>query len=229
MESLKSKIYPRLTKSYVVVLVMLVAPLLNYFDRNYSFFFGLAIVGLLLWSSNFQWSLFGFTKKLTKKTILKSVLLTLCLILIDNFVGVLVKQYFGEPDLSSLDIAGDTLNYIVILIVVWTLVAFGEEFLFRGYYLKWLAQFFGNTKIAWLFAGILVSIYFGVSHYYQGISGMMTIAIISLFTSFIFYKNKDNLWILILIHALHDTWGLTYLYLGRSSPVKQLFEQLLLH
>lgn len=226
---MKTKIYNTLTKPYVVVLVMLFAPLLNYFDRNYSFFFGLGIVASILWSSNYNWSLFGFAKKLTKKTIFKSVLLTFCLILFDNGVGVLVEKYFGAPDLSSLGVEGDTFNYIVILVVIWTLVAFGEEFLFTGYYFKWLAQFFGNTQNAWIIAGILVSIYFGVSHYYQGISGMMTLSIITLFTSFIFYKNRDNLWVLILIHALHDTWGLTFLYLGKLSPVKQLFQQLFLN
>ncbi|NAS30677.1 CPBP family intramembrane metalloprotease [Flavobacteriaceae bacterium R38] len=226
---MKTRIYNTLTKSYIVVLVMLFAPLLNYFDRNYSFFFGLSIVGLILWSGNYNWSLFGFTKKLTTKTVLKSILLTLSLILFDNFVGVIIEKYFGEPNLSSIDVEGNTLNYIIILIVVWTLVAFGEEFLFKGYYFKWLAEFFGNTKKAWLFAGILVSIYFGVSHYYQGASGMITISIITLFTSFLFYKNRDNLWVLILIHGLHDNWGLTFLYLGTPSPARQLFEKLLLN
>ncbi|MEP0266312.1 type II CAAX endopeptidase family protein [Dokdonia sp.] len=226
---MKTKIYHTLTRSYVVVLVMLFAPLLNYFDRNFSFFFGLSIVALILWSSNYNWSLFGFTKKLTKKTIFKSVLLTLVLILFDNCVGIIVQNYFGEPDLSSIDVEGNTLNYIIFLVIIWTIVVFGEEFLFRGYYFKWLAKFLGNTKKAWFFAGIIASIYFGISHYYQGISGMITISIISMLSAFIFYKNRNNLWILILIHGLHDTWGLTFLYLGRSSPIKQLFEQLLLN
>jgi len=156
-------------------------------------------------------------------------LFTSFLIVFDNCVGVIVEQYFGKPDLSSLGVEGNTLNYIIILIVVWTIVAFGEEFLFRAYYLKWLAKFFGNTKKVWLFAGIIASIYFGVSHYYQGVSGMITISIVATFTSFIFYKNRDNLWVLILIHSLRDTWGLIFLYLGESSPVRQLFEQLLLN
>ncbi|AXT18429.1 CPBP family intramembrane metalloprotease [Flavobacteriaceae bacterium AU392] len=225
---MKLKLYNALTKPYIVILVMLFAPLLGYFDRNYSFFFGLGFVALILWSSNYNWSLFGFTKKLTKKTILKSVLLTVFLILFDNTVGTIVQNYLGDPNLSSIDVKGDTLNYIIILIVVWTLVAFGEEFLFKGYYFKWLANFLGNTKKAWLLAGIISSIYFGASHYYQGISGMITISIITMFTSFVFYKNRNNLCVLILMHGLHDTWGLTFLYLGKPSPVKQFFEQLLL-
>lgn len=223
---MKTKIYNTLTKSYIVLLVMLFAPLLNYFDRNFSFFFGLAIVLLILWSSNYKWSLFGFTKKLTLKTIVYSVLLTAGLIVFDNLVCTIVDSYLGAPNLSSLeDIKHNAINFIVILIVVWTIVAFGEEFLFTGYYMNWLAKFFGNTTRAWIASGIIVSIYFGISHYYQGASGVISIIIISLLEAYIFYKNKNNLWIPILMHGLHDTWGLTFLYLDEASPVAKLMEQ----
>jgi len=62
-----------------------------------------------------------------------------------------------------------------------------------------------------------------------GASGMITISIITLFDVFIFYKNRNNLWILILMHGLFDTWGVTYLYFGASNPVGLFFEQLLLN
>lgn len=223
----KDSIYKLLTKPFVVVIVMLLAPLFGYLDRNFSFFFGLGIVLLILWSSNFKWSLFGFTKRLTKKTILYSILLTIGLLFLDNFIALFVENYFGPPNYSSLEgIKHNPVNFIIILIIVWTIVAFGEEFLFKGYYYKWLASLFGNTKKAWLFAGIITSIYFGISHSYQGISGVITIAIMTLADSYIFYKNKTNLWLLILIHGLYDTWGLTFLYLDKKSPITLFVESL---
>ena len=196
----KDKIYSILSRPYVVIVVMLFAPLLNYFDRNYSFFFGLSIVGLLLWSSNYKGSLFGFTKKISRKTVVYSLLLTLVYLVFDNLFCHIVYSYFGEPDYSSLEgIKHNTLSFIIILVVVWTLVAFGEEFLFTGYYYKWLAEFFGDTKTAWLVSGILTSIYFGASHYYQGTSGIISISIMSLLGAYIFYKNRD-------INLIREEW-----------------------
>jgi len=64
---MKNKIYKVLTKPFMVVLIMVFAPFLNYFDRNFSFFFALSVVLFILWSSNYNWSLFGFTKKPLKK------------------------------------------------------------------------------------------------------------------------------------------------------------------
>ncbi len=218
----KTKIYDTLTKPYVVILVMIFAPFLNYFDRNYSFFFGLSILLLILWSSGKNWSLFGFTKKISWKTIFQSLLFTFILMIVDTYFSAFVSQYYGEPNLSSLeDIKHNIVGFIVILIVVWTLVAFGEEFLFRGYYLKWLAGFFGNSNIAWIVSVLITSIYFGVSHFYQGPSGMISIAFITLLSSMIFYFNRNNLWLLILIHGFHDTIGLTFLYLDKENPFSE--------
>jgi len=223
---MKNKINKILSRPFIVVLVMVFAPFLNYFDRNFSFFFALSIVLLILWSSNYKWLLFGFTKKPTKKTILYSLILTAVLIIIDNCFSILVRSYFGEPNLSSLDdIKHNTANYIFILIVVWSFVAFGEEFLFRGYYMKWLAEFLGNSNKAWIASAIIISIYFGMSHYYQGISGIISIFFLTLISSMIFYKNRNNLWLLILIHGFHDTWGLTFLYLDMLDPIAEWLEQ----
>jgi len=216
----KNNIYTKLTRPYVVVWVMLFAPMLNYFDRNFSYFFGIGIVLLILWSSKFNWSLFGFMKRITWKTILLSMALTAILMVIDSCFCFVVDQYFGPPNLSSLeDIKHNTIGYIIILIVAWVFAAFGEEMLFRGYYLKWLAEFFGNSNIAWIIAVIITSFYFGISHYYQGPSGILSITFLTLITSTIFYFKRDDLGLLILMHGFHDTIGLTFLYLDKENPI----------
>lgn len=54
----------------MVVFTMLIAPLFGFIDRNFVFFFGLAIAFLILWGSNFDWSKFGIGKPITKRTVL---------------------------------------------------------------------------------------------------------------------------------------------------------------
>ncbi len=128
----KNKTYTKLTRPHIVVLVLLFAPFLSYFDRNYSYFFGLGIASLILWSSEYNWSLFGFTKRITWKTVAQSLVITALLLIADSFVCTVVEHYFGEPNLSSLeDIKGNTVSYLIILVIVWIFAAFGEEFLFR--------------------------------------------------------------------------------------------------
>ncbi|WP_299887001.1 type II CAAX endopeptidase family protein [uncultured Lacinutrix sp.] len=227
---MKTKIYNTLTKPYIVILVMFLAPLLNLFDRNVSFFFGLGVALLILWSSSFNVTLFGLSKRLTKKTVVKALMLSVLILIAYVPVSIIIDQYFGEADLSSLDdLKHNTVGYILTLIIVWVFAAFGEELLFRGYYLKWLAELFGDSKTSWFISAIVVTIYFGVSHYYQGISGVLGIIPFAFIYALVFLKNKDNLWLLIFMHGFHDTIGLTFIYLDIENPIVKLFEQLLLN
>ncbi|MGI9222377.1 MAG: hypothetical protein ACR2QS_15225, partial [Woeseiaceae bacterium] len=71
---MKEKLYAHLTKPYVVIIVMALAPVLAMADRNFGYFFGLGVALLILWSSGRDWSRFGLAEKLSKNTILKALL-----------------------------------------------------------------------------------------------------------------------------------------------------------
>jgi len=76
---------------------------------------------------------------------------------------------------------------------MWVFAAFGEEFLNRGFYMKWLAEYMGNKKWSWIIAAIITSLYFAFGHMYQGISGAISVFFWSLMISVIFMKNRKNL------------------------------------
>ncbi|MGO4817094.1 CPBP family intramembrane glutamic endopeptidase [Flavobacterium sp. W22_SRS_FP1] len=225
---MKTKIYNYLTKPYIVVLTMLIAPIFGFIDRNFVFFFGLGVAFLILWGSNFEWSKFGIGKKITKKTVVKSLIITLAFFIGFNIIiDPILQHYFGDFDLSSLeDIKGNLVGYIVIMIVMWIFAAFGEEFLFRGYYMRALAELFGNSNKSWFLSAIITSIYFGISHAYQGTVGMISVFLWSLIISLIFNKNRNNLLLLVLIHGFSDTIGLTLLYLNKDSLISEWIQQL---
>lgn len=224
----KDKIFSTLSKPYVVVLVMMFAPFLGFIDRNFTFFFGLGIALTLLWTSGKEWSLFGFAKRITLKTVLQALVLTLVIMIFVTPFEVWITEIFGEPNLSSLeDIKHNTVGYIVLMVVVWVFAAFGEELLFRGYYLKWLAQLMGNSNLAWIASIIMIAVYFGISHSYQGTSGIISIIFISLINSMVFFWNRDNLGLLILIHGIQDTIGVTCLYLDIENPITAWIPNLL--
>jgi len=225
---MKSKIYNCLNKAYAVVLVMLLAPLFGFIDRNFVFFFGLGVAFLILKGSNFDWKRFGIGQKITEKTVLMSLLITLPLFLLfSTLVDPFLQSWLGEYDLSSVeDVKGNVVGYLILMLIMWIFAAFGEEFLFRGYYMKALANLLGNNNKAWMLSALITSLYFGVSHIYQGISGAVAVFLWSLLISFLFAKNKNNLLLLVLIHGFYDSIGITLLFLNTDFGISNWLQQM---
>ena len=197
---------------------MIIAPLLSIADRNYGYFFGLFIALFLFWKSGWNWAKFGFGKKISLRTLLNGLLLAAIIFaVVDICIQPFLEIYLGEIDLSSIEeIRGDLAGYIVLCLMMWVFAAFGEEFLFGGYYMKHLAEFMGNTDKTWLASAVILSIYFGASHNYQGTSGMIAVGLASSIYFYTFYRNRTNLALLVFTHGFYDTIGLTLIYLNRD-------------
>lgn len=213
-----NKLYTFLSKPFIVIVVMIIAPILSIADRNFGYFFGLFIALFLLWKSGWNWAKFGFGQKINLRTILKGLLLAIAIFLIiDICIQPFLEIYFGKIDLSSIEeIRGDFASFLPLFLIMWVFAAFGEEFLFSGYYMKHLAELFGDSNKAWLISAIVLSVYFGVSHNYQGTSGMIAVGLASTIFFFTFYKNRTNLALLVFTHGFYDTIGLTLIYLNKD-------------
>ena len=226
---MKNKLYKFLSKPYIVIVVMIIAPILSIADRNFGYFFGLFIALFLLWQSGWNWAKFGFGKKINLRTIFNGLLLAIAIFfVIDICIQPFLEIYFGEIDLSSIDeIRGDFASFFTLFLIMWVFAAFGEEFLFSGYYMKHLAELFGNTDKSWLISAIVLSIYFGISHNYQGTSGMIAVGLASTIFFLTFYKNRTNLTLLVFAHGFYDTIGLTLIYLNEDRIFFDLVSQLM--
>ena len=225
---MKTKLYNFLNKPYAVILIMLIAPIFGFIDRNFVFFFGLGVAFLILRGSKFDWARFGIGQKITRKTILKSLLIAIALFIgFSAVIDPLLQTWLGEYDLSSIDdIRGNLVGYIALMVIMWVFAAFGEEFLFRGYYMKALAELFGNHNKAWFFSAFITSLYFGISHAYQGLLGIVSVFLWSFVISLIFNKNRNNLLLLVLIHGIYDSIGITLIYLNKDHIISDWVQQL---
>jgi membrane protease YdiL (CAAX protease family) len=204
------------------------ATLLSLVDRNLGYFFGLGITLFIIWQKKWDWSFAGIGQKLNFKTIIKSVWIAVIFFFVTGFIDTIIQNHLGAHDLSSLDdIRGDFGSYLGMMVMMWVFAAFGEELLFHGYYMQRFAKLFGDTNKAWLLSGILIAIYFGISHGYQGLSGIIGVGIGSLFFAFLYYKNRSNLLLLVLVHGIYDSIWLTLIYLNKDSVVNEWFQQLL--
>ncbi len=215
---MRTKIHTFFINPIVVILIILISSLLTYFTGGLGYIFGTLAAFIAFWAGKFKWSEFGIEKLNWAKTVFRAIILSVGIfLLIDFLVQPLIEQYFGAIDLSALDgIRGNLVSYIIFIVFMWVVAAFGEEFLYRGFFMKRLAGVMGNTDRAWLISALLISALFGMAHLYQGLSGMITTGLIGFIFSIIFYKNRKNLVLAMLTHGIYDMIGITLIYLNKD-------------
>ena len=132
-------------------------------------------------------------------------------------VPLAVRVTGAAVDLSAMeDIRGDASALWPWLAQAWTLAAFGEEMVFRGYLIGRVADLAGHSRIG-AAAGLLVSsVFFGWAHRYLGPAGMLATGCMGALLGLLYIATR-NLWPVIICHALVDTVSLLVVYSGHGS------------
>jgi uncharacterized protein len=129
---------------------------------------------------------------------------------------LLVKLTGSQPDLSDLGILRGNIKYTLLgIALAWTLAAFGEEMVWRGYLMNRVAELGQFTRIAWIVSLIAVSVAFGAAHSDQGITGQIEEAIAGAFLAAMYLATERNLAVPVLAHGASDTLDMILLYLGK--------------
>ena len=131
--------------------------------------------------------------------------------------GVLVPalaQFFPAPHESSManDLVGNVKALAMLLGVVWTFAAFGEEFCYRGYIWKRVQEAVGKRG-DWV-ALAVSAVLFGLGHAYKGPAGIIDSGFAGLVLGTAYLLNRKNLWAPILTHGFIDTFGVVVTFLG---------------
>jgi membrane protease YdiL (CAAX protease family) len=137
----------------------------------------------------------------------------------------LVEKVTGIPhNLSLVDgVRGDLNSLLKILVLVWLTVAFLEEILFRGFLMTETIKFLGTSGPALALNILITSVVFGLAHWYQGKSGVITTGTIGVIISIIFVFSGFNLWLVILIHGFIDTASLIMIYRDWDKTLRSIF------
>jgi len=101
-----------------------------------------------------------------------------------------------------------------MFVFIWVSAAFGEEIVWKGFFMRHFKRFFGDGKLVLVINIILFGALFGYVHAYQGITGQIVAAITGMILGFIFYKRKYNLWFNIAVHGFFDTIAVVCMYYG---------------
>ena len=152
--------------------------------------------------------------------------LTLCLgvaagLLLEGFQlfvsqPLLVRWLHKQPDLETFRALNGNLKWTLIAIVgAWTLAAFGEEMVYRGYLMNRVADLFNRTRSAWIISLIAVHVGFGLAHAYQGLTGVIDEGLMGLLLGLIYLRTGRNLSVPIIAHGVADSIDVVLIFLGK--------------
>jgi uncharacterized protein len=162
------------------------------------------------------WNSVGLVRPVSwRRTILIAVVSAIGLQLLSTFVTEpLIKLVTHQPtDLSEFKpLIGNVQLLVIYLLLIWTLAAFGEELVYRGYMMNRMADLGDRTSRAWIFSLLAVSSLFGLGHFYQGPTGIIDTGITSLILGGLYFYGGRNLWLPILTHGFSNTIGLLLVF-----------------
>ncbi|AXT50400.1 CPBP family intramembrane metalloprotease [Aquimarina sp. BL5] len=125
-----------------------------------------------------------------------------------------ITKLTGVPiDYSGYNqLKGNLPDFLTFLLLVWITAGFGEEIIFRGYFMRQFMKFFGESKVSIALSIVLTTGFFGFMHSGQGITGQLVTFIVGSLIALIFYLRKYDLWFVIAVHGFFNTIALTCIY-----------------
>lgn len=142
-------------------------------------------------------------------------------IVLETFSSSVVEpglaRLFAKPaDLSDFrPLVGNATLLLVVLAANWTLAAFGEELVYRGYLMNRVAGLGGGTPRAWAASLVAVSALFGWGHVDQGLTGQVQAAFDGLALGLLYLAGGRNLLVPIVSHGVSNSLAFVLIYFGR--------------
>ncbi len=128
----------------------------------------------------------------------------------------LVRVLGKQPDLELFRALHGNLKWTLIALAgAWTLAAFGEEMVYRGYLMNRVADLLNRTRSAWVVSLAVVHVGFGLAHAYQGITGILDEGLAGLLLGLVYLVTKRNLALAIVAHGIGDSIDLVLIFLGK--------------
>jgi membrane protease YdiL (CAAX protease family) len=129
--------------------------------------FLLAATSLSLWLRGLTWRDLGLRRsRAWWKTALGALLAAFLIAVVANLLlQPLVERLVGKGANNSRfdNVRGHLTVLLAWLTAVWTIVAFGEEMIFRGYLMNRMADLFGKTRTGWVSSLLGSALIFGLA------------------------------------------------------------------
>jgi hypothetical protein len=129
---------------------------------------------------------------------------------------LLVRLLGKQPDLADFrPLVGNLKLTLIFIGLAWTLAAFGEEMVYRGYLMNRVADLLNRTRRAWIISLIVVHVGFGLAHAYQGLTGVLDEGLMGILLAIMYLRTGCNLAVPIVAHGVQDSIDMVLIFLGK--------------
>ena len=133
---------------------------------------------------------------------------------------ILARLLGRQPDLELFRMLTGNIKMTLLFIALsWTLAAFGEEMVWRGYVMNRVADLLGRRKHSWMLSLVIVSIVFGLAHGYQGLTGWIEEGLAGIALGLMYLRTGNNLAVPIVAHGVCNTIDMVLIFFGKMPGV----------
>lgn len=173
-------------------------------------------VVLFLWLGRQPAAVTGIRKPKSWLTLIATSLgIAVIVWLLSNYMIIPFSEHLagGGRHLDQFqDLPGNWPLFLFWLTLGWVVGGILEELVFRGFLIQIGERLLGSWSVWPVAAG--GAIVFGLSHYYQGLAGMLTTGVLGFLFAVIFIVSKRNLILTMLVHGFVNTISLTLAFTG---------------
>jgi len=200
----------------LVVLILLILQAFRFISAALIYLF---VIGWLsLWLRKSGWRQLGLSRPTSwLRTIAIGTLVGLIYQTISIWlIAPLLQRLTNEPlDLSQVTTVHNNISLLIFwLTISWTIAAFGEEMVFRGYLINRVADLLRHGRAGWVIGLIGSSALFGFGHAYQGITGVLDTFLFGCVMAGLYLMGRRNLWLLVIAHGVYDTAAFVLIFFG---------------
>ncbi len=129
-------------------------------------------------------------------------------------VGLLTAIGMSPPEIDQSrfnPLEGNLALFILMVVLAWTTIAFGEELFYRAFLITGLIS---GTDLGKTSAILISGLIFGAVHFAEGPMGILSNSAIGFLFGWIYVRSGYNLWITIVGHGIINTLRFVLLYTG---------------
>jgi membrane protease YdiL (CAAX protease family) len=133
------------------------------------------------------------------------------------FILTPVRELFGmaqeNPEMYAA-IEGNNAQLLIFLIVSWTTAGFGEELIFRSFFMGQLSTAIEDRKYKWTITLVISSLIFGLLHFNNGVEAIIGTTVSGFILGLVYLITDRNIWASYIAHGVADTIAFLIIYTG---------------
>lgn len=183
------------------------------------------IIGITLWIRKDNLGYLGlyppqdWASTILLGLILGVVIQLVSVALIEPLSEKVTKTYHDHSALES--VKGNWKVFLQWMAIVWILVVFLEEGIYRGFLMTEISTILGKDLFGVVANIVLTSVVFGLSHGYQNRCGIISTGLIGIILGCIFVWSDFNLWLAIFTHGFIDTFGIGLIAINGDKYIRR--------